>query len=158
MLSITSTSSRTTIFTAFEPERAAAHVVHDPARRADDDLRALPQPVELAVVGLAAVDRQRVDAALEERQLVDLLRDLHGQFARRAKDQHLHRRARPRSTFSMAGTAKAAVLPGAGLRLAHDVLALHQHRDGRGLDRRRLLEAEFVDGLQQFARKAEFRE
>ena len=57
----------------------------------------------------------------------------------------------------MAGAAKATVLPGAGLRLAHDVLALHQHRDGRGLNRRGLLEAELVDGLQQFAGKPQFR-
>ena len=94
-----------------EPERAAAHVVHDAARRADDDVRALAQPEELAVVGLAAVDRQRVEAAFEERQLVDFLGNLHGQLARRAKDQHLRGRARSTSTFSMAGAAKAAVLP-----------------------------------------------
>ena len=31
--------------------------------RADDDLRALPQARKLAVVGLPAVNRQRVDAA-----------------------------------------------------------------------------------------------
>ncbi len=63
MLSMTSTSSSMTIFNRVEPQRAAAHVVHDAAGRADDDLRALLQPAELAVVGLAAVDGQRMDAA-----------------------------------------------------------------------------------------------
>ena len=33
--------------------------------------------------------RQGVDAALEKRELVDLLGNLHGEFARRAKNEHL---------------------------------------------------------------------
>jgi small GTP-binding protein len=40
---------------------------------------------------------------------VDLLGNLHGQFARRAKDEHLHRALGV--GFSMAGMANAAVLP-----------------------------------------------
>ena len=48
-------------------------------------------------------------------------------------------------------------LAGAGLRLADDVLALHQHGDGFGLDGRGLLEAELVNGFQQFGGKPQFR-
>ena len=44
----------------FEPQRPAPHVIHDAARRADDDLRALLETVELALVGLPAVNRQRM--------------------------------------------------------------------------------------------------
>ena len=67
-----------------EPQRAAAHVVHDATGRADDNMRALLQSKKLAVVGLATVDRQSVETAFEERQFVDLLGNLHGQFTGRA--------------------------------------------------------------------------
>ena len=40
MRSISSASSSTTIADGVEAERAAAEVVHDPARRADDDVDA----------------------------------------------------------------------------------------------------------------------
>ena len=143
-------------FDGGELEGAAAHVIHDAARRADDNVGALAQTGQLAVIGLAAIDRQGMEAALEERQLVDLLGNLDGQFARGAEDEHLgvapghihffdgrrgerHRLARP------------------GLRLAGHILALHQEGDGLRLDGRGLLEAELADGLQQFGRQAQFR-
>ncbi len=143
------------IFTAFSRSVPRSHVVHDAARRADDDLRALPQAQELAVVGLAAIDRQRMNAALEQRQLVDFLRDLHRQFARRAKDEHL-RLAFLRIHLFNRGHRKRRGLAGAGLRLAHDVTALLEYGNGLGLNGRGLFKAEFVDGLQQFGGKAQF--
>ena len=66
-------------------------MIHHAARRADDDLRALAQAAELAVVTLPAVNRQLAHAALEGRELRDFLGDLHRQFARRTQNQHLRR-------------------------------------------------------------------
>ena len=111
------------------------------------------QAVKLAVVGLAAVNRQRMNAALEERQLMDFLGNLHGQFARGAKDEDLHG-ALPRIDFFDGGNGEGGRFAGARLRLADDVAALHEERDGFGLDGRGLFEAEFIDGLQQFCGKA----
>ena len=42
-----------------------------------------------ALIGLAAIDGQRMQPVLEKRELVDLLRNLHGQFAGRAENEHL---------------------------------------------------------------------
>ena len=138
----------------FEPQRAAPHVVHDAARRADDDLRALFEAPELAFVGLAAVNRQGGDAAFEERKFVDFLRHLHGQLARRAQDEHLHR-AQVGVGLLDGGNGERGGLAGAGLGLADHVLARHEDRDGGGLDRRALLKAQFINGFQQFGGKAQ---
>ena len=93
-----------------QDQRAAVEVVHDAARRADDDLRAIAQAAQLAVVGLAAVDRNFPHALLEGGELRHFLRDLHGQLARGAEDETCGARSWT-STLSMAGSAKAAVLP-----------------------------------------------
>ena len=50
---------------------------------------ALAKALKLAVIRLAAIDRQRMQAALEKRQLVNLLRNLNGQFARGAENENL---------------------------------------------------------------------
>jgi hypothetical protein len=130
-----------------EFQRAAFEMVHDPARRADDDLGAFAQPAKLTVITLPAIDWQFAHAALEQRQLGDFLRDLHGQLARRAKNQHL-------------GRTQVAVHPLDGrngergrlsrtrLRQSHHVLPLEQGRDGFRLNRRRFLKAHLGDGLQ----------
>src|SRR6185312_5450527 len=73
-------------FDRFKAERAAAHVVHDAAGSADDDLGALFKAVELAFVGLAAVDGQGHDAAFEEGEFVNFLGNLDGEFARGAEN------------------------------------------------------------------------
>jgi hypothetical protein len=107
-----------------QPQRFPAHVIHQPAGCADHDLGALPQPLELALIRLPAVDRQGADAAFEQGQLVDLLGDLHGQFAGRAQDQHLD------GVLLRVGhldrrDGKGGGLAGAGLGLADHILALH---------------------------------
>ncbi len=73
--------------------------------------RALLQTPELAFVGLPAVNRQRSDAAFEERELVKFLGYLHGQFARRAKDQNLGRLSSSDRFFQSPESRNAAVLP-----------------------------------------------
>ena len=144
-------------FDRVELERAAAHVVHDAARRADDDVRALAQAEKLAVVGLAAVNRQGVEAAFEEGQLVDFLRNLHRQLARRAKDQNLRVAPRDIHLFN-GGGGEGGGFAGAGLGLADHVLARHQQRNGFGLNGSGLLEAELMNGFEQFLRQTQFSE
>ena len=64
-------------------------MIHDTARRADDDLRALLQPAKLAIIGLPAVNGQLPHTAPEESQLGHFFGHLDGEFARGAKDQNL---------------------------------------------------------------------
>ena len=56
----------------------------------------------------------------------------------------------------MAGTANAAVLPEPVWDWPTTSLPCHQERDGLGLDGGGLLEAELVDGFEQFGRQAQF--
>ena len=138
-------------------QRLALQMVHHAPWRADDDLRAFAQTAELAVVALPAVDRQLAHALLEHRQLRHLLRDLHGQLPRRAEDQHL----RPANGYVHAldrRDGKCRGLARAGLRKPDDVGAGEELGNGLGLDRRRLLEAHFGDGLEDLRREPEFGE
>jgi hypothetical protein len=72
-----------------EVQRAAADVVQDAPRRADDDVDAAAQLAELAVDGLAAVHGQHADAALGA-VAVRRLGHLHGQLARGRQHERLH--------------------------------------------------------------------
>ena len=56
-----------------------------------DDVSPLPKSLELAVVRLAAVNGQRVQATFEKRQFVNLLGDLHGKFPRGTENENLRR-------------------------------------------------------------------
>jgi hypothetical protein len=133
---------------AIEPERAAAHVIHETAWGANDDLRPLPQALKLTVIGLATVDRQRADASFERGKFMHFLTDLHGELARGTQDEHLHDRLLGIGFFD-GGDAESGGLAGTGLGLADDIPALHQEGDGFGLDGRGLFEAESIDGLEQ---------
>ena len=139
----------------FEPQRAAPHVVHHAARRADDDLRALLEAAELAFVGLAAVNRQRVMPRLKSASLWTSS-DTCTASSRVGQRMSTCTARRLRVGLLDGGNGERGGLAGAGLRLADDVLALHQDGDGRGLDRRGLFKAQFINGLQQFGGKAEF--
>ena len=140
-----------------EAEAFALEVIHDAAGRADDDLRAGAQAAELALVGLAAVDRQLAHAALEEGELRDLLGDLDDELASRAKDDDL-RRAQCGIDRLDGGNTERRGLAGAGLRLADNVRAFEQHRDRGGLNRRSLFEAHPLDRAEDFGREAELGE
>ena len=140
-----------------ELQRAAVEVIHHAPGRADDDLRAGLQAAKLPLVRLPAVDRQLAHAALEGGELRHLLRDLHREFARGAKHQHLRRGERRVHALDRRNR-KRRRLARAGLRLPHHVAARQQHRDRLRLDRRRLLVADFFDRLEQLGREVEFRE
>ena len=140
-----------------EAQGAALHVVHDAAGGADDNLRALAEADELAVVGLAAVDGQGVDAALKEGEFVDLFADLDGELAGGAEDEDLDG-AELGVGFLNGRDGEGGGLAGTGLGLADDVLAGHQNGDGGGLDGRGLLEAKFGYGFEEFGGQAELGE
>ena len=136
-------------FDVFEAKGAAAHVVHDAAGGANDDLDALFEAHELALVGLASVDGHGVDAAFEEEEFVDFLGDLDGEFAGGAEDEGLHG-ALAGFDFFNGGDGEGSGFAGAGLGLADDVVAGHEDGDGFGLDGGGFFVAQLVDGLQHF--------
>ena len=109
-----------------EVERAAAHVVHDAAGRADHDLDAALQAAELPLVRLAAVDRQRLDL-LVAAVLVQRLGDLDRQLAGRAEDQRLDRALLGIDRLDDR-QPEGGRLAGAGLRLGDDVAPGQQER------------------------------
>jgi hypothetical protein len=88
---------------------------------------------------------------------VDLRADLHGQFARRAEDQHL-RAAVSRVSELDGRQAKGERFARAGLALAHDVTPGEGDWDGLGLDGGGLLKALGLNGLEEFRREAEVSE
>ena len=127
-------------------QRAAGHVVHDAARRADDHLRAGVERAELPLVALAAVDRHLHQPLLEERQLAELLGHLHRQLARRAEHEHLHR-AQFHVHLLDRRDGEGCGLARAGRGLADDILARQTMRDDGGLDGRSFLETHLVHGF-----------
>ena len=138
-----------------EADGSPPHVIHHPARGADDDLGALLESPELALVRLPAVDREGDDAALEQGELVDLLRHLDGEFARRAEDEDLDRLQGGVGLLD-GRNGEGRRLPGACLGLAHDVAPAQENGDGFGLDGGGLFKAEFFNGFEDFGGKSEF--
>ena len=108
-----------------ELQRAALEVIDDAARRADDDVHAAPQAVQLRRVALAAVDRQHVKAGQVRRVALERLGDLDRQLARRHQHQRL-RRALLHIDARQDRQRERGGLAGAGLRLADDVRACEQ--------------------------------
>ena len=140
-----------------EVEGALLQVVHDPAGGADDDLDAAAQGAQLDAVGLAAVDRQHVQAGQVRAVAGEGLADLERELAGRAQHQRLRRLlgvVEPGEDRQREGRG----LAGAGLRPADDVAALEQRRDGRCLDRGRQFVAEIPDRLQHPVVESEFAE
>lgn len=124
-------------------------MVHDAARGADDDLGAGLKTGVLAFVGLAAVNREGVDAAFEEGKFVDFFSNLNGEFAGWAEDDGLDG-AEVWIDFFDGRDGEGGGFAGAGLGLADDVAAGEERGDGFGLDGRSFFEAELVDGFQKF--------
>ena len=90
MFSISSASSRITVFVSFKPDCPAVHMVHQPSRRGHDNLRTFSQRLHLAADILTAVNRQGVGSC-ELRDPVQLLRHLDGQLAGRSQHDPLNR-------------------------------------------------------------------
>ena len=129
-------------------QRAAVEVVDHAAGRADDDMHAALERLQLRLVALAAVDRQHVETGQVHGVLLESLGDLDRQFAGRRQHQRLRLellRVDPRQDRQR----ERGGLAGAGLGLAEHVAACQQRRDGRGLDRRGRLVADIRQRTQQ---------
>ncbi|MBG9885329.1 hypothetical protein ABE10_01745, partial [Bacillus toyonensis] len=103
------------------------------AGRADHDLRAGLELLDLTFVGLAAVDRDDVRGAPRGQQ-VHVLVHLDGELAGGDDDQRLDTRRRVLAESLHDGDSEAEGLAGAGLRLTDDVLAGKPQRDRLLLD------------------------
>jgi hypothetical protein len=133
-------------------ERAATHVVHDPAGRTDHNIRALFEPRQLPIERLSAVNRQCMQAALEECQ--HFLRNLNCELASRTQDQYLHS-ALTRINFLDRRNGEGRRFARPGLRLADNISSGHQNWNGAGLYRCGLFKTQFVDCFQYFSREAQ---
>ena len=128
-------------------ESALLQVVHDPAGRADDDVHASAQGAELHAVRLAAVDRQHVHARHVGGVPLERLAHLERQLARRREDQRL-RLLLPQVEPRQDRQRERRRLAGARLGQADDVATGEQGGDRLGLDGRRGLVADLLDGLE----------
>ena len=124
-----------------ERQAAALEVVHDAARRADDDVRAVFEAGRLRTHRRAAAQRQHLDVFFGAREAADFLRDLVGEFARRAQHHRLHGEV-ARVEARQQRQRKRRGLAAAGLRLGDQVVAGQRDRQARGLNRRHLDVAE----------------
>ncbi len=116
-----------------EREQALAHEVEETARRADDDLRAGLELLDLPLVRLAAVDGDDRGGAVLGGDL-EVLGDLDGELARRHDHERLHAGLRGEAEPLDEREAEAEGLAGARLGLADDVLAGERQGDGLLLD------------------------
>ena len=73
-----------------ELQVAAIEVIHDAARRADHDMRAVLEALRLRAHRRAAAQRQHLHVLFGAREAAHFLRDLVGEFPRRAQDHRLH--------------------------------------------------------------------
>ena len=130
-----------------KPQRAPVYQVEQPTRRRHQDIRAPLQPLDLRIDRGAAdheVDLHR--AVLDQRH--QRIADLPGKLARRREDQAAHgfRRGLARR-FHQRGHQRQAErhgLAGTGLGQPHHVMSVQGMRDGVGLDRRRLGDADLA--------------
>ncbi len=129
---------------AVEEQLAASDEVEHAARRADHDLRAALEGVDLAVHARAAVDGDGAHAT-EAADPRDLVLHLDAELAGRGQDQRLDVGAR-RLDLLDDRDAEGGGLAGPGLRLADEVLATPQRRDGAILDLGGRHEAHRLDG------------
>jgi hypothetical protein len=91
-------------------EQALVAQVDEAARGADDDLRTGLELVDLALVGLAAVDRDDARRAVRGEH-VHVLVDLDGELAGRHDDERLDARRGSRPRRWTTGMPKPKVLP-----------------------------------------------
>jgi len=139
-----------------EFQRAFPQMFLDPARRADDDVRAMLQRSDLRSDGDAAAQREDLDVVRRARQPPQLLGDLVGQLARRAQDQRLAAEI-TRIERVEQGDAECGGLSTAGLGLSDQVVAFEHDRQALRLDRRHRRVAEGFEVRQHGGRKGQRR-
>ena len=141
-------------FDAFKPDRAALHVVREPARRGDNDLRTLFQRLDLPSDRRAAVKADNADPRQKRAQVAQLARDLQGKLARGRKD---HRFGLLAAAFDVLHdrNAEREGLSGAGRRLGDHVLPLAHGRNTARLHRCALLDLLFLQCTHDFRKQAQ---
>ena len=137
-------------------QRALLQVVDDATRGAHDDLRAAAQAGELDAVGLTAVDGQDLDATQVVGEGLEGVRDLEGQLACGREDECL-RVAGIGIDLGQHRQREGRGLTRTGLGQADDVATLHEDRDSLCLDWGWLGEAHLGDGGLNIIRQAEVR-
>ena len=120
-----------------EVEQALPGEVDESPGGADDDLCAGLQLLDLALVCLAAIDRDDRGRPVLG-QHVHVFIDLDGQLTRGNHDERLHARLGAQAEPLHDGDAEAKGLAGTGLCLADDVLAGKAQRNGLLLDGERV--------------------
>ena len=117
----------------FQRKQPLAGEVEKATGRADDDLSARLELLDLPLVGLAAIDRGDLGGAVGcgEREIFG---HLHAQFAGRNDDECLHARGRVGAERLQQWQPETQCFAGAGLGLADDVLPVQPHRNRLGLN------------------------
>ena len=137
-----SASSRTSVSSLSNAHRLAAHVVHQPAGRRDDDVDAGLEGALLRAHLDAAVDGDARHVGVVGEPF-DVVRDLHRQLARRREDQDareaafLRRRRARRQQPVEDRQQERGSLAGAGVGAADQIVAVHHDGDDGALNRRR---------------------
>ncbi len=138
---------------AFQAQRLALQQVDQPARRAHHDGRPALEPAQLRPVRSAAIDRQHLQPGTFA-QLPQCVRHLQGQLAGRRQHQSPHRAIRRpfghgRGDLHQHRQPVGRRLARACARPTDEVMSFQQRRDHSRLDRRRRLESERLQRLQQ---------
>ena len=121
-----------------EQQLAALEMIHEAARRGDDDIGAAVDLQGLRLEGDAA-DEQRHVQVMQLAQRLEGLAHLVGQFAGGLEDEGARHAGAGAALFQKRqhGQHEGGGLAGARLCEAHHVAALQGRGDGFGLDRRR---------------------
>ena len=123
-----------------EVEHPLAGEVEEAARRSDDDLGAVLQLFDLALIGFAAVDRGDLGGAVRGRH-DEVLCHLNAQLTRGDDDEGLDAGLRVGAEVLEERQPESEGLAGAGLGLSDDVLAAEPEGYGLRLDGERLDDA-----------------
>ena len=138
----------------FQRKVFALQQVHDAARCADHDVRAVLQAGALAARGHATAQRHHLDVFLGPRQAANFHRHLVGQLARGAQHHGLHRKP-ARVELGQQRQRKGGRLAAAGLGLGNQVFAGQRNGQAGGLNGRHGLVAELLQVGQRGGREGE---
>src|SRR5271170_3533098 len=135
-------------FDRAEIGRAGVQVIEQSAGRRNQDVQPLGERTNLRAVRHAAEDHGDLERQ-PRREIAETLRDLTGEFARRAEHEgpcsELRRRAGIGEQLVEDRQREGRRLASAGLGDADEIAALHQRGNRLCLDRRRLLIAHFSE-------------
>ena len=132
-----------------QAQGSGLHQVHHAARGTYHELHAAAQRIQLGAEGGTAINGHRGNAVHEQGQLVHLPANLHGQFPRGTQGQHLDG-ALIRINALQGRNGKRKRFAGTGMGKPHNIRPSDGRGNGLFLDGGRGVEAENLDGLQNF--------